>query len=63
MVYEGSQSLQYVKNFVKGADQWEGKVKKYTLAKVQNATFEVGIKNGKCEIKYSTHKKNKYLFR
>ena len=26
MVYEGSQSLNYVKNFVKGADQWEGKL-------------------------------------
>lgn len=25
MVYEGSQSLNYVKNFVNGADQWEGK--------------------------------------
>jgi hypothetical protein len=25
MVYEGSQSLSYVKNFVNGADQWEGK--------------------------------------
>ena len=24
MVYEGTQSLNYVKNFVKGADQWEG---------------------------------------
>jgi len=24
MVYEGSQSLSYVKNFVNGADQWEG---------------------------------------
>jgi hypothetical protein len=25
MVYEGAQSLSYVKNFVNGADQWEGK--------------------------------------
>ena len=24
MVYEGTQSLNYVKNFVKGAEQWEG---------------------------------------
>ena len=24
MVYEGTQSLNYVKNFVNGADQWEG---------------------------------------
>jgi len=24
MVYEGTQSLNYVKNFVHGADQWEG---------------------------------------
>ena len=25
MVYEGTQSLNYVKNFVKEADKWEGK--------------------------------------
>ena len=25
MVYEGTQSLNYVKNFVQGAEQWEGK--------------------------------------
>ena len=24
MVYEGTQSLDYVKNFANGADQWEG---------------------------------------
>ena len=24
MVYEGTQSLMYVKNFVHGTDQWEG---------------------------------------
>ena len=27
MVYEGAQSLSYVKNFVNGADQWEGNTK------------------------------------
>ena len=30
MVYEGSQALQYVKNFVNGADQWGGNGKALT---------------------------------
>ncbi len=42
MVYEGTQALQYVKNFAQGADQWEGFPIKVRLL-CKNITHLFGI--------------------
>jgi hypothetical protein len=42
MVYEGTQALQYVKNFAQGADQWEGFPIKVRLL-YKNITHLIGI--------------------
>jgi hypothetical protein len=44
MVYEGTQALQYVKNFAQGADQWEGFPIKVRLS-CKNITHLIGIPN------------------
>jgi hypothetical protein len=43
MVYEGTQSLNYVKNFVKEADKWEGKKHVDLFSELNATTSQVFI--------------------